>query len=361
MSCEQLRAQVNALQSTLNQLHLQAVSEASHDRGQLKDILTRLQEHLKVGEEEEEGPPRGNSDCKPSDGQVAGGVLSEDRHSSRSSLGQSLDSGSKGLSVGSQGGLEGRDAATTGDPKDLDPVGAAIRSVQVPTGSIGEQQGATLNGAGGEESEGGNQMGAIPPEDLQLQSNGSVVEELPLDMIQEGDTLDFGDYDVISLEQEGSGSGAGAAVGERGDSEVSSGAIQGSPSVVDSGEQISLKEGSPLCDEDGEEEVGQVEESSEGEPEQSTSVEQQGSVKEGGTEAKGAVPGIPSRPSTLLGRTSSVFIKHEEEEGMEQNKGAGSLNQWGVYQAWRLLQIKEAWMRPLLRKKAAAQQRDSPQ
>ena len=360
MSCEQLRAQVNALQSTLNQLHLQAVSEASHDRGQLKDILTRLQEHLKVGEEEEEGPPRGNSDCKPSDGQVAGGVLSEDRHSSCSSLGQSLDSGSKDLSVGSQGGLEGRDAATTGDPKDLDPVGAAIRSVQVPTGSIGEQQGATLNGAGGEESEGGNQMGAIPPEDLQLQSNGSVVEELPLDMIQEGDTLDFGDYDVISLEQEGSGSGAGAAVGERGDSEVSSGAIQGSPSVVDSGEQISLKEGSPLCDEDGEEEVGQVEESSEGEPEQSTSVEQQGSVKEGGTEAKGAVPGIPSRPSTLLGRTSSVFIKHEEEEGMEQNKGAGSLNQWGVYQAWRLLQIKEAWMRPLLRKKAAAQQRDSP-
>ena len=353
---------MNALQSTLNQLHLRSVSEASHDRGQLRDILTRLQEHLKVGEEEEEeGPPHGNSDCEPSNGRVAGSVLSEDRRSSCPSLGQSLDSGSEDLSVGSQGEVEGRGATTTGDPKDLDSVGAAIRSIQVPTGSIGEEQGATVNGAGGEESKGGNQMAAIPPGDLQLQSNGSAVEEIPLDMIQEGDTLDFGDYDVIPLEQEGPGSGAGAAVGERGDSEVSSGATQGSPSAEDGGEQISLKEGTPLCDEDGIEEVDQVEESSEGKPEQSTLVEQQGSAEEESSEAKGAAPGIPSRPSTLLGRTSSVFIKHEEEEGMEQNKGTGSLNQWGVYQAWRLLQIKDAWMRPLLRKKAASQQRDSPQ
>lgn len=354
---------MNALQSTLNQLHLRAVSEASHDRGQLRDILTRLQEHLQVGEEEEEeeGPPLGNSDCKPSDGQVAGSVLSEDRRSSCPSLGQSLDSGSKDLSMGSQGGVEGMGATMIGDPEDLDSVGSATRSVQVPTGSIEEEQGATVNGAGGEESEGGNQMGAIPPEDLQLQPNGSTVEEMPLDRIQEGDTLDFDDYDVIPLEQEAPGSGVGAAVGEKGDSEVSSGTTEGSPSVVDGGEQISLKEGSPLCDEDGKEEVDQVEESSEGEPEQSTSAEQQGSAKEEGSEAEGAVPGIPSRPSTLLGRTSSVFIKYEEEEGMEQNEGAGSLNQWGVYQAWRLLQIKDAWMRPLLRKKAASQQRDSPQ
>ena len=52
----------------------------------------------------------------------------------------------------------------------------------------------------------------------------------------------------------------------------------------------------------------------------------------------------PPRP--LIPRSSSTFIKYEEDTEEPDN----SLNQWGLYQAWRLLKIKEAWMKPLRRR-----------
>ena len=52
----------------------------------------------------------------------------------------------------------------------------------------------------------------------------------------------------------------------------------------------------------------------------------------------------PPRP--LIPRSSSTFIKYEEDSEEPDN----SLNQWGLYQAWRLLKIKEAWMKPLRRR-----------
>lgn len=246
---------------------------------------------------------------------------------------------------------------------------ASIRSIRAATGSGGGEQGAVENSVGGEEGEGGNRLGATSTEDHQLHSSGgSLVEEgVPLD-VQEGDILNIGDYDVITPAQEGPSSGAGAAVGVSGDSEVSSGVDQEPSTDIGAGERVSLRESSPSCDGDSMEELDQAVESGG----QSQAVES----SEGGAQSSSAGPEkrdeeedieetgpqrVPSRPSTLLGRTSSVFIKYEEEGVGLNEEGAGSLNQWGVYQAWRLLQIKAAWMRPLRRKAAAAQQRDSTQ
>lgn len=344
------------LQSTLNQLHLQAASEASHERGQLRHILTRLQAHLKVGEEE--GLSRdSSSDRQPLGSQGAGSALTKERCSASPSPGHSLGGGSEGLNSDSRGRVdEGAFMAS-----DLDvsvSATAAVRSVRTSTSSAGEEDGETESSAGGEEGEGGNCMGAAsPPENHQLQSSGSLVQGIPLD-VQEGDILDIADCDVITLEQDQPSSGVRVAMEVGRDSEASSGVVQESSSVMEGGKRISSREGS---DGDHDQELGQAVESGEEDPEHSNLVEPEKTAEEKDADATGAAPRVPSRPSTLLGRTSSVFIKYEDEEGIGQNEEeTGSLNQWGVYQAWRLLQIKAAWMRPL-RRKAAEQQRDSPQ
>ena len=357
--CGQLRAQMATLQSTLNQLHLQAASEASHERGQLRHILTRLQAHLKVGEEE--GLSRdSSSDRQPLGGQGVGSALTKERCSASASPspGHSLGGGSEGLNSDSRGRVDDKGAFMASDLDVSVSATAAVRSVRTSTSSAGEEDGETESSAGGEEGEGGNCMGAAsPPENHQLQCSGSLVQGIPLD-VQEGDILDIADCDVITLEQDRPSSGVRVAVEVDRDSEASSGVVQESSSVMEGGKRISSREGS---DGDRDQELGQAVESGEEDPEQSNLVEPEKTAEEKDADATGAAPRVPSRPSTLLGRTSSVFIKYEDGEGIGQNEEeTGSLNQWGVYQAWRLLQIKAAWMRPL-RKKAAEQQRDSPQ
>jgi hypothetical protein len=60
----------------------------------------------------------------------------------------------------------------------------------------------------------------------------------------------------------------------------------------------------------------------------------------------GVSPVATPPPHSIVPRLSSTFVKYEQETEEPDNP----LNQWGIYQAWRLMKIKEAWMKPLRKK-----------